>query len=37
MNDTQRIIKRLKELIDKNGYDYLTDRPLAVYKEMEEA
>ena len=37
MNDTERIIKRLKELIDKNGYDYLTDRPLAVYKELEEA
>ena len=37
MNDTERIIKRLKELIDKNGYDYLTDRPLAVYKELKEA
>ena len=37
MNDPERIIKRLKELIDKNGYDYLTDRPLAVYKELKEA
>lgn len=37
MNDSENIIKKLKELIDKNGYDYLTDKPLAVYKELEEA
>lgn len=37
MNDVERTIKKLKELIDKNGYDYLTDKPLAVYKELEEA
>ena len=37
MNDVERMIEKLKELIDKNGYDYLTDKPLAVYKELEEA
>ena len=37
MNDVERTIKKLKELIDKNGYDYLTDKPLAVYKELEAA
>ncbi len=37
MNDVERTIEKLKELIDKNGYDYLTDKPLAVYKELEEA
>ena len=35
MNDVERMIEKLKELIDKNGYDYLTDKPLAVYKELE--
>ena len=37
MNDVERMIEKLKELIDKNGYDFLTDKPLAVYKELEEA
>ena len=37
MNDVERMIEKLKELIDKNGYDYLTDKPHAVYKELEEA
>ena len=37
MNDVERTIEKLKELIEKNGYDYLTDKPLAVYKELEEA
>lgn len=33
----KRMIEKLKELIDKNGYDYLTDKPSIVYKELEEA
>lgn len=37
MNDMERMIAKLKELIDKNGCDYLTDKPLTVYKELEEA
>lgn len=37
MNDMERMIEKLKELIDKNGYDYLTDKPITVYKELEEA
>ena len=37
MNDTDKlIIGKLKELIDKNGLDYLTDKPHSVYKELAE-
>lgn len=36
MNDTDElVIGKLKELIDKNGPEYLTDKPHAVYKELE--
>lgn len=37
MNDMERMTAKLKELIDKNGCDYLTDEPITVYKELEEA
>lgn len=34
MNNTKRITEKLKELIDKNGPDYLVDRPYEVYTEL---
>ncbi len=38
MNNTDKLILgKLKELIDKNGLDYLTDKPQTVYKELAEA
>lgn len=38
MNDTDKlIVGKLKELIDKNGPDYLTDKPQTVYKELTES
>lgn len=37
MNSTDElIIKKLKELVDKNGPGYLTDQPYFVYKELAE-
>ena len=37
MNDKDELIaEKIKELIDKNGPDYLTDKPHSVYKELVE-